>query len=75
MKKLKLDLSKVLEFVSEEEILKMEDEVKRAEKFLIEKNGEGNDFLGWIELPTNYDKEEFERIKLAAEKIKKNSEV
>ncbi len=75
MKKLKLDLSKVLEFISEEEILKMETEVKNAEKVLMEGTGEGNDFLGWIELPTNYNKEEFERIKLAAEKIKKNSEV
>ena len=75
MKKLKLDLSKVLEFVSEEEILKMENEVKNAEKVLMEGTGEGNDFLGWINLPTNYDKDEFERIKKAAEKIKQNSEV
>src|SRR5699024_2456982 len=37
--------------------------------------GAGNDFLGWVDLPTNYDKEEFQRIKDAAEKIKSNSEV
>ena len=75
MKKLKLDLSKVLDFVSCEEIAKMEEEVKNAEKLLMEGTGEGNDFLGWINLPTNYDKDEFERIKVAAKKIRENSEV
>ncbi len=44
-------------------------------KELIEKTGEGNDFLGWIERPLDYDKEEFERIKKAAQKINSNSEV
>lgn len=42
---------------------------------LMSKTGEGNDFLGWIDLPTNYDKEEFDRIKKSAEYIKKNSDV
>lgn len=42
---------------------------------LMSKTGEGNDFLGWIDLPTNYDKEEFARIKKSAEYIKKNSDV
>lgn len=75
MKKLELDLSKVLDFVSCEEIAKMEEEVKNAEKLLMEGTGEGNDFLGWINLPTNYNKDEFERIKVAAKKIRENSEV
>ena len=75
MKKLELDLSKVLDFVSLEDIAKMENEVKAAEKVLMEGTGAGNDFLGWINLPTDYDKEEFARIKAAAEKIRKNSEV
>lgn len=75
MKKLELDLSKVLDFVSCEEIAKMEEEVKNVEKLLMEGTGEGNDFLGWIHLPTNYNKDEFERIKLAAKKIRENSEV
>lgn len=75
MKKLELDLSKVLDFVSCEEIAKMEEEVKNAEKLLMEGTGEGNDFLGWINLPTNYNKDEFKRIKLAAKKIRENSEV
>lgn len=42
---------------------------------LMSKTGEGNDFLGWIDLPTNYDKEEFDRIKKSAEYIKKNADV
>ena len=44
-------------------------------KCLHDKTGAGNDFLGWIDLPLNYDKSEFARIKKAAEKIKSNSEV
>lgn len=42
---------------------------------LMSKTGEGNDFLGWVDLPTNYDKEEFDRIKKSAEFIKKNADV
>jgi glucose-6-phosphate isomerase len=42
---------------------------------LHEKTGAGNDFLGWIDLPVNYDKEEFSRIKKAAEKIKSDSDI
>ena len=71
MKKLSFDYSKALGYVREEELSFMKEQVLTAEKFLKEKNGAGNDFLGWIELPTNYDKAEFERIKAAAEKIKK----
>ena len=40
-----------------------------------EKTGLGNDFLGWVDLPKNYDKEEFDRIKKAAEKVKSDSDV
>lgn len=52
-------------------------EAKALEAFdtLIAKSGEGNDFLGWIERPTDYDKEEFDRIKKAAERIRSNSDV
>ena len=46
-----------------------------AKKVLVEKTGDGNDFLGWIDLPVDYDKEEFARIKKAAEKIRNDSEV
>lgn len=47
----------------------------KAMDTLMSKTGEGNDFLGWIDFPTNYDKEEFDRIKKSAEYIKKNADV
>lgn len=47
----------------------------KAMDTLMSKTGEGNDFLGWIDLPTNYNKEEFDRIKKSAEYIKKNADV
>jgi len=75
MSKLKLDLSKILDFVSNDEIMAMESEITSASKVLMEGTGEGNDFLGWVDLPTNYNKEEFTRIEEAAKKIKDNSEV
>ena len=75
MNKLSLDLSNVSSFVSEEKLMGMEAEVKAAVKTLEEGTGAGNDFLGWINLPTDYDKEEFDRIKKAAEKIKADSDV
>lgn len=75
MEKLSLDLSKVWDFISEEELMAMETEVKSAAQVLEEGTGEGNDFLGWLHLPTDYDKEEFDRIKKATEKIKTDSDV
>jgi len=62
-------------FVSEHEYKAMQPAVEAAHKLLSEKTGLGSDFLGWATLPADYDKEEFVRIKAAAEKIKKNSEV
>lgn len=53
----------------------IETKAVEAKKTLLAKTGEGNDFLGWIDLPIDYDKEEFDRIKAAAEKIKKDSDV
>ena len=74
-KGLKLDLSKVEPYVKiEQELNYMELMVKGAHEILTNKTGAGNDFLGWLDLPVNYDKEEFDRIKKAAEKIKGNSE-
>ncbi len=75
MNKLSLDLSNVSSFVSEEKLMGMEAEVNAAVKTLEEGTGAGNDFLGWVNLPTDYDKEEFDRIKKAAEKIKADSDV
>lgn len=72
---LSLDLSKVQPYASLSELDKMEGMVNYAHTTVHEKTGAGNDFLGWLDLPVNYDKEEFERIKVAAEKIKENSDV
>ncbi|MDD6035071.1 MAG: glucose-6-phosphate isomerase [Lachnospiraceae bacterium] len=62
-------------FVRDAEVNMMEQPVLAAKKCLLEKSGAGNDFLGWIDLPVNYDKEEFARIKKAAQKICSDSEV
>lgn len=62
-------------FVSEHELVGIAPQIKAAHKTLHEKSGLGNDFLGWVNLPTDYDKEEFSRIIKAAEKIKAQSEV
>lgn len=63
------------ELVTPADIEKIAPEVKKAAQVLESKTGEGNDFLGWLTLPTDYDKEEFARIKKAAAKIKSDSEV
>ena len=60
-------------FITKEEVDSYKGEVLEAHKKLHEKTGEGADFLGWVDLPVNYDKEEFERIKKAADKIKNDS--
>lgn len=60
-------------FVSAEELNSFSDKVLDAHNKIVNKNGEGNDFLGWVDLPVNYDKEEFERIKKAAKKIQSDS--
>ena len=74
-KGLSLDLSKVVPYLAEYEIDYMEDMVKCAHDKLLNGTGAGNEFLGWIDLPINYDKDEFERIKKSAKKIQSDSEV
>ncbi len=63
------------DFIAPHEMENIKAEAELAAKTLSDRSGAGNDFLGWVELPTNYDKEEFARIKAAAEKIRKNSDV
>ena len=58
-----------------DEILKYKEEVQEIDKILRKNPNDENNFLGWIELPTNYDKEEFKRIKEAAKRVRDNSEV
>ncbi|HQA57677.1 MAG TPA: glucose-6-phosphate isomerase [Acetivibrio sp.] len=74
MSTLKFDYSKAAGFVKENEVAYFESFVKSAHEMLHNKTGAGNDFVGWVDLPINYDKEEFSRIKAAAEKIKSNSQ-
>ncbi|MBE6788516.1 MAG: glucose-6-phosphate isomerase [Ruminococcaceae bacterium] len=62
-------------FVNPHEIEAIKTQISAAHKTVHQKSGLGSDFLGWLDLPANYDKEEFARIKKAAEKIKKNTEV
>ena len=62
-------------FVSNHEIEYMRPFAKVAHNMLMSGEGQGNDFIGWVDLPENYDKEEFARIKAAAEKIKKNADI
>ncbi len=75
MSKVTLDCSKVKSFISDDEMANMKEIAENAKKVLVEKTGAGNDFLGWIDLPIDYDKDEFDRIKKAAAKIQNDSEV
>jgi glucose-6-phosphate isomerase len=75
MTHVRFDYSKALSFFGEHEVTYLRDFVKVAHHSLHEQTGVGSDFLGWIDLPANYDKEEFSRIKKAAEKIKQDSDV
>jgi len=73
--KITFDYSKAAKFIGENELKPMERIVSSARELLVSKTGEGKDFLGWIDLPIDYDKEEFERIAKAAQRIKEDSEV
>lgn len=75
MTHVRFDYSKALSFFREHEVTYLRDFVKVAHHSLHEATGAGNDYLGWIDLPVNYDKEEFARIQKAAEKIKQDSDV
>lgn len=73
MNKITVDYSKT--GVQAHEVEYLNAQIGLAHQMLHEKTGAGNDFLGWIDLPVDYDKDEFERIKKAAEKIQNNSDV
>ncbi len=75
MKKITFDYKSALKFFREEEIAALSGQVKAAHSMLHEKTGEGSDFLGWVDLPKNYDTDEFARIKAAAKKIREDSDV
>ena len=75
MSNVTFDYSKASGFVQEHEIEYMSELAEQAKDRLLARTGAGNDFLGWIDLPVDYDKEEFDRILKAAEKIKSDSDV
>ncbi|WP_423801779.1 glucose-6-phosphate isomerase [Neobacillus sp. SAB-20_R2A] len=68
------DYSNTLSFMQQHEVDYLSEFVKTAHEMLHEKKGPGSDYLGWVDLPHNYDKEEFARIKAAAERIRSNSD-
>ncbi len=75
MAKVTFDYAKANTFIGKHEVDSMKALAEEAKKLLLSREGAGNDFLGWIDLPVDYDKEEFARIQAAAEKIKQDSEV
>ncbi len=75
MSKVTFDYSKAAPFIGDNEVESMKKLALDAKEVLVGKTGAGNDFLGWIDLPVAYDKEEFARIKQAAAKIQNDSEV
>ena len=74
-KNITFQYNKAMDFFSAEELSSIAPAVSAAHKTMSEKSGPGSDFLGWVDLPVDYDKEEFARIKAAAEKIRSNSDV
>ena len=75
MSKITFEYASAAPFVADHEVENMKKITMDAKELLVSKTGPGNDFLGWIDLPVNYDKEEFARIKKAAAKIQSDSEV
>ena len=71
----KLNSNFLKDFVGQSEVEYMRPYAEVAHNLLLSGKGQGNDFHGWVNLPENYDKDEFSRIKVAAEKIKKNSDI
>ncbi len=69
------DYSAAKKFIREDELKYMKKTAEAAKEELLSKSGAGSDFLGWIDLPVDYDKDEFARIQKAAAKIQKDSEV
>ena len=75
MAKVTYDYSRAKGFIRDHEMESMKAITEEAKKVLLSKSGAGNDYLGWIDLPVDYDKDEFARIKQAAAKIQSDSEV
>lgn len=74
-KNITFQYNKATDFFSADELKAIAPQVSAAHKTICDKSGAGSDFLGWVDLPVDYDKEEFARIKAAADKIRSNSDV
>ena len=72
---IRFDYTPALEFIAQREVDRIGQQADDARKELLSREGLGNDYLGWIDLPIDYDKEEFAKIKEAAAKIRSDSEV
>ncbi|SUP52229.1 Glucose-6-phosphate isomerase [Weissella viridescens] len=75
MTTLKFDASKLSTFVNDDELQLIQPMVDAADSLLHKGTGAGSDYLGWLDLPVDYDQDEFARIKQAAQKIQSDSEV
>ncbi len=75
MMKLKFDDSKLKSYINEDELQVMTPQVKLAHELLKSRSGAGSDFLGWINLPFDYDKEEYDRLKRVANEIREKADV
>lgn len=73
MAQIKVDLSKAS--IQEAEVKGLQERITAAHEMLHAGTGKGNDFIGWVDLPVKYDKEEFDRVKVAAQKIKDSADV
>lgn len=71
----RIDITHLSNFISDQDLIAVKEKALKAHQTLIKKNGEGNDFLGWIHYPTEFDQEEFAKIKEAAKFIRSNAEV
>ena len=74
-KNITFQYNKATDFFGADELKAIAPQVSAAHKTICDKSGAGSDFLGWVDLPVDYDKEEFARIKAAADKIRSNSDV
>lgn len=72
---LSLDIEKAMGFLGAHEIDCLKEQIGAAHEMLHQKSGAGSDFTGWVDLPVHYDKEEFERVKKCAEKIRNDSDL
>lgn len=75
MGKITFDYTNSTNFIKEEQITDFQEKVSQCHNMIHNKTGAGSEFLGWVDLPNNYDEEEFKRIQIAAEKIRKESDV